>query len=497
MTKLRLALLKCIYFGYCTSHALALTPFNTTNPSSRTREEGGISFLHFKQLLVSEINNVFVEKSQDQDSRDMFDLQQSELAWNSIVEHGWGMSRSLKSNIGDSIDCCDGEESKSLTHYPYLFCYESSIYKSAYQRIKPMIKLTQMCLEDYSIVRNDPHMTCFHVSLTHDVASSLRRVYTENSELENQKGPERYLIIPLVDLMKVKIDTFEYVADKEWTVPLSTSKEENDNWERVISVAFSAGYRKHNDKSSAIAMANKIIDDLQCAGQKGSLKRKRNRRRKLEKNSSTKAIYSSLSEKFSMINEQTISRRLRSGNPGRSNKRQNKAIPFQIQDHQWSRSLEFGLEADHGCKNMFETLDFKIHYDNQGFDIVLNPKNRFDSIHNDGIEVGQKEEKNPDAKASNQCGIECTASNRHCVISLIMGLSTHPMVLSIESGEGPVISNDYESQWITQTKVIGSHPMSDIGINGENQIISIADSGLDINHKYFGPTSTKVFNVSD
>lgn len=497
MPKLSLTiLLKYIYFGSSTFHALALPVTNATTPSNYVREEGRISFSHFKQLLVSEINNVFVKttREQDEDYRGVRDLQEFKMTWDSVVEHGWEISRSLKRR--DSIDSCDRQDTKSLT-YPYLFCYESSVHKSAYQRIDPMLKLTQPYLEDYSIVRNDPHMTCFHVSMKHEVASSLRKVSTENSDLENQKGIERYSIIPLVDLMKVQIDTFEYVADDEWMVPSNTSSEDNDNWERVISVAFSAGYRKHNDNSSAIDMANKIIDDVRCAGHKGSLQRRRNVRRKLEKKSPTKAIYSSLSEKFSMVNEQSRSRRLRRGTPERLNKGRDNTKPSYIRDHQWSRSLEYGLEAVHGCENMFKTLDIKIHYDNQGFDIILNPKTRFDSIHNDGIEVSEKEENKSDANALNQCGIECTASNKHCVISLIMGLSTHPMVLSIESGVGPVVSNDYESQWITQTKVLGSRPLSNIGINGENQIISIADSGLDINHKYFGPTSTTVFNVSD
>ena len=30
---------------------------------------------------------------------------------------------------------------------------------------------------------------------------------------------------------------------------------------------------------------------------------------------------------------------------------------------------------------------------------------------------------------------------------------------------------------------------------GKGQIVSVADSGLDINHKHFGPTSNRVFNV--
>ena len=39
-------------------------------------------------------------------------------------------------------------------------------------------------------------------------------------------------------------------------------------------------------------------------------------------------------------------------------------------------------------------------------------------------------------------------------------------------------------------------PLRGSGITGANQIITIIDSGLDINNKYFGPTSNSVYNVS-
>ena len=145
---------------------------------------------------------------------------------------------------------------------------------------------------------------------------------------------------------------------------------------------------------------------------------------------------------------------------------------------------------------MFKRLDVTVHFDNEGFDIVLNPSPS--SLNNDRIEKFR----NYHNGNSNNDEIEIqldsssSASNNNCVASLIMGLSTHPLVLSVES-EGPILTNDFEAQWITQSGTEGKRPLRDIGIDGTNQVISIIDSGLDINHKYFGPTDEKVFDVSE
>eukprot|EP00551_Chaetoceros_affinis_P000335 CAMPEP_0203633872 /NCGR_PEP_ID=MMETSP0088-20131115/943_1 /ASSEMBLY_ACC=CAM_ASM_001087 /TAXON_ID=426623 /ORGANISM="Chaetoceros affinis, Strain CCMP159" /LENGTH=523 /DNA_ID=CAMNT_0050487345 /DNA_START=23 /DNA_END=1594 /DNA_ORIENTATION=+ len=77
-----------------------------------------------------------------------------------------------------------------------------------------------------------------------------------------------------------------------------------------------------------------------------------------------------------------------------------------------------------------------------------------------------------------------------------MALSTHPSILSIET-EGPTQTDDFESQWITQSRTERKRPLRGSGITGKNQIITIIDSGLDINNKYFGPTSNSVFDRWD
>ncbi len=66
-------------------------------------------------------------------------------------------------------------------------------------------------------------------------------------------------------------------------------------------------------------------------------------------------------------------------------------------------------------------------------DIVLNPQAKHHTF------MKQSKEKSGSS-----------ASNRDCVTSLIIGLSIHPHVLSVEA-ELPITPDDYESHWISQS----------------------------------------------
>ena len=493
---LSLPILLSMYFQLCSNLAAATNTDRKIGVSIGDERREGISFYDFNQLLYSELlNELTSPKDYVQGKRSIGrDLQENERKWDNVISHGWELSRTLKLDDG---------QVKSVTS-PYLVCSHSGIHKSAYQRIPPMLKQTLSHNEDLEIVRNDPDRTCFHVSMEHSVATSLQQDLSKTDF--NEREADRYTVVPMVDLMKVQVDTFKSVSEDSWVVPSQSSdssieNDDYDNWHRVVSVAFSAGHRSHSTSDSVQDMANKIIDDVRSASQIGAQRRRQIRRNLQAATSTISETYRdshasrSLSEMFSMTqadanlnykSDRTLLRHQSKVNPSQQN--------------QWIRALELGLEADHGCQTMFDTLAITPHYNNQGFDIFLNPKEQNGINHNDGIEYERAEvlHQTNENTLMKQCsnGIECTASNKHCVISLIMGLSTHPMVISIESGDGPISSNDYESQWITQTKVVGCQPLSDVGINGENQIISVVDSGLDINHKYFGPTDPKVFNVS-
>ena len=367
---------------------------------------------------------------------------------------------------------------------PFLVCSHTSKDKSGYQRLQAMLDFTGAHLEDYTVVRNDPDKTCYHVSLEYEAAQEVVESM-ESSTDSLVDGNDHYTLVPLTDLMKIQLDTMTMISEDSWTVP---AKSTSDDWERMVRVGLSTGHRVSQSEESVLDIANSIIDDIQSLGKAGA----ENRRRLLQdKNKYKGGSHLSLSDLFSL----TASNNKETNNQGNRYLRKSRGKTGVYNSPHWSRALELGLEADHLCQAMFQMLHVDVHYDNEGFDIIFN--------RNDGIEeedINNNEEHNDDIEfeLDVQCEneVNCSsASNKHCVASLVMALSTHPLVLSVES-EGPIVADDYEAQWITQSKVEGKRPLRDIGINGTNQIISIIDSGLDIHHKYFGPSDEKIYNVS-
>ncbi len=437
-----------------------------------------ISLVDFQSLLYSEINYEIQQwNSQPEDRRlngrylseeDVSPIAQG--VWDRVVEHGWEMSRSLLNHsspfIGHRIL---NQVSDTLKTAPFLICSHSTKDQSGYQRLQTLLNQIDVHLEDFFVVRNDPNKTCYHVSIDYQIAENLR------SKNLTDRVDTYYTLVPMTDLMKIQYGTLDIISDDSWTVPFVHTQ---GDWERVLRVSLSSGHRKNLDKAKVIEMASAILNDIRSLGQTGA---KNKRSRRLNREGNTKSSINSLSELFSLT-----SSKAKSSNGSRYLRNSNE----QGSISQWIRAYELGLESDHSCSRMFEMLNINAHYDYQGFDIVLNP-NIASKTKSDGIE------KNVDEIESLQCknGIECSASNKHCVTSLIMALATHPFVLSVET-EGPVVTNDYEAQWITQSKHVGNRPLRNIGIDGTNQVISIIDSGVDINNEYFGPTDAKIFDVS-
>eukprot|EP01083_Nonionella_stella_P007317 21158_1 len=192
-----------------------------------------------------------------------------------------------------------------------------------------------------------------------------------------------------------------------------------------------------------------------------------NRRRTLSNATSTTEEHFSLSDAFSL----TSSISLNSKNSYRT-----RSLSLFSRMDSFARSLELGLEASHSCIHLFDTLLIRPIFEDNGIDVVLNPDMDTSVIHK-----------------LLQHGVESSTANPHCVISLMVGLSVHPQVLNVEV-DTPVSPLDYQSQWITQSNVQGSRPLFDSGLTGKGQIVSISDSGLDIQHNFFGPTNDDVYH---
>ena len=461
-----------------------------------------MSLVQFQSLLYSEINSE-IEVLQQQENlphdstpshndhrlrgrflREEDVITKAQHIWDDVVKHGWDMSQVLHKSYQkeQNVRKLQDEEQANIQSpmiSPFLVCSHSSSEdtKSGYQRLQAMLDFTGAHLGDYTLVRNDPEKTCFHISLEY---KSARKVVESMEPSTNSMdgGSDYYTLVPLTDLMKIQLDTMTMISEDSWTIPTESTA---DDWERMLRVGLSTGHRVNLSEERALDTANSIIDDIQSLGQVGAQNR---RRLQLQNNKHDSDLPVSISNLFSLTGASN-SRAMSQGNRYLRKSRGGKVSIYN--SPHWNRALELGLEADHSCETMFKMLHVNVHYDNEGFDIVLNVN---DSRMEGSMNESGKKEHNNDIEFDLS-----SASNKHCVASLVMALSTHPQVLSVES-EGPIIADDYEAQWITQSKVEGKRPLRDIGIDGTNQIISIIDSGLDIHHKYFGPSDEKIYHVS-
>jgi len=89
----------------------------------------------------------------------------------------------------------------------------------------------------------------------------------------------------------------------------------------------------------------------------------------------------------------------------------------------WSTALSEGFEAPHGCQVMLDTLEVRprsnVHVDDEDgadlleFEVVLHPPSQF----------------------MKQAAVDSSAFNKHCALSLLMGLAVHPSVQTVEVGQ--------------------------------------------------------------
>eukprot|EP00804_Cyclotella_cryptica_P001482 CCRYP_003711-RC/>CCRYP_003711-RC protein AED:0.04 eAED:0.04 QI:416/1/1/1/1/0.8/5/1541/431 len=71
-----------------------------------------------------------------------------------------------------------------------------------------------------------------------------------------------------------------------------------------------------------------------------------------------------------------------------------------------------------------------------------------------------------------------------CMLTLTLALSTLPSVCAVEIHHTPKPVNT-NAQWLMQTGKEGSRPFFDVGLDGEGQIVTVSDTGIDPNNCYF------------
>lgn len=388
--------------------------------------------------------------------------------WSHIIDHGWSNieTSAQKSGFHDNAygRSLRGSPrtSDDFVYHPLLLCNASPRYKTGAQR-RRMIQndFGHILQQDMMVVYNDKEKTCFHVSAIGMEATKLRNI-------SSSEFGQDYAVVPMTDIMKITVNSFEEILNGNWSLPLASDSVVGE-WERMIRVAFTTSCPHAANEDEVIDTARSVLSYAQSLGKQGAMNRRLADSTIHGSSSSTKG---SLTESFSLTSafKNVKSRKLAEAlSKGRV--------------EMFDRSVKHGLEADHGCKSMFDEMEIRPQDDMKGFDIVLNP-----ILAKDVTQVVPSNGDDITAMSS--------ARNVDCIISLVMALSTHPSVLNVEV-DSPPSFDDYDAKWITQSKQPGYTPLSDAGITGKGQIISMIDSGVQPDHRLFGPVSASVIDNWD
>ena len=419
----------------------------------------------FQEILHTEISGEFQHMNSKRKLSESDKTSRMNMIWDHMLEHGWHMAEYIAEfegiTPGRELNDKTAEKDTENQLLPFIVCSRTPLLKSGAQRLPPLIQFTGARENDTVIISNDDKQTCAYVATTFEKAKFL----------DTAVSNDEYTIVPLTDLMKTSPSTFEQVRSKEWSIPSPEDRFRsilygNDydlDWERVLRVTLVSGRAAQMTSSTLVQRGQEILNNIQVLGSEGSLAR---RRLSLNSTTFTEGKRLTLSDAFSLTSSSFSS----------SKTTRNRALSSSRMNS-FSRSLELGLEASHACASMFENILIRPVDDNV-LDIVLNPEMNVTMLHR-----------------FQDASVESTSSNTHCVSSLVIGLSVNPQVLSIEV-DLPVSPDDYQSQWITQSNSPGRRPLFDVGLTGKGQIVSVTDSGLDYNHRFFGPTSNDIHHVS-
>ena len=450
--------------------------------TSLTLSTTSMSLDHFQGILFTElhdeidslVNNLDPTKDQifrrglrnGKDPNKISD--HSEAIWKGIVDHGWNLLPHLTKRSLRGDKSSEADSFISVKEFPFIVCNHSPSLKSGYQRLGPMIQDTGAHKDDVIVIFNGLYETCYHIAMRSEKATQLRSMRSNS-----------YTILPVTDILKIAVNTFAEVSKDHWPpprrkVPLAPSsspainlndKKHNtktDDWERIIRVAFATGHRSEYNEDDVLAKASEIVDYVKRREDQGQSERSRNLTQTGKDDSNPKHT---LSESFSLTSTVISDRKLQRLVDAPEGRRS-----F------FQKSLKHGLEAIHGCETMIHEMKIVPQQDLKGFDIILNPLSRI-------------------LDQSAAAYAESSASNVHCITSLIIALSTHPSIIHVEV-DTPLTSDDFESQWITQSKETAYRPFTDVGLTGVNQIVSVIDSGCQVDHRYFGARDKNFYDVS-
>ena len=424
------------------------------------------------------------DQIQHQESEENNDEFSEDEAWQLMIQHGWQLSSSRSHQqhrhlrpdnytaATSSREYPHLEEKDEIILYPYLFCSQFENH-SGYQRLQRIANALQADLTKTQTTSNTDEKSCFIVPTTADAI--------EKSYQESDENLANVTFGPLVDILKVAANTPYAILGESWSSSASknvnairsslksnsTTAVAQEGWKQSILVDLIPG-------GIDLSYAHQILSDVKSMAQSGQSNAAPFTSSKLRSSSVTNPNDSPAKGMNSTREAFSLTSTLNAKNT------QHKRL-FRNRFNIWSQALAHGFEESHGCNDMFEMLQMRPRGE-----VVTD-----DSTSISGLELiltASSEE-------------EGSALNRNCALSLVIGLSVHQSVQTIEVSQKLELATAVEGksnpQWITQSGNVDRRPFFDKGLDGTGQIVSVADGGLDTDNCYFRDASNSPFGGWD
>lgn len=392
--------------------------------------------------------------------------------WDGLMQHGWNTARSAKHRILRSEDSFKAPiDEQMIDEHPFLLC-SSYPDQSGYLRLQRMLSTFNTSITNAQAVYNSDETSCFVIATTSAaVENAFGETYIETGETRDSRMAH-VTFGPLVDVLKFAAGTPDSILnDKDWAQPvamqpslrtsLANSTEERHHWSRSFMVDFIPGSLSKTDSSTEDIerIANDIIYHVSAMANVKPMPMKQVNSTKLAMIRNSDIM--STSEAFSLTSS--------AGEFGKTKPRSSVNI--------WSNALKNGFESKHGCGNMFDLLEIRPR------GIIDTSTENEESVSVLGFELILNAPETTDEETTLS-----SARNKQCALSLIIGLSVHPNVQTIEIAQQLELSSvkgRSNPQWITQSGTVSSRPFFDYGLDGSGQVVAVADGGLDRDNCYF------------
>ncbi|KAL3788137.1 hypothetical protein HJC23_005475 [Cyclotella cryptica] len=407
--------------------------------------------------------------------------------WNGVLQHGWDTieystnGRLLRSENASTYFSPFDSSSLSNKH-PFLLCSSYPV-PSGYLRLQRILLAFNTTIDMSQTVYNAEESSCFIIVSSSHVLERAFELSQQHMGNEVSDLLKNVTFGPLVDVLKLAAGTPSMILnDEDWQEPVlnmySSLRNGKDRispkpgaqrkWKRSLMIDLIPGSHLALKlvNGSVHSIARDVVDFVEAMANASKTAQDANR-----EHSNLRSLGVGTSSNGIMSLRQAFSLTSATSSPGKTTKM---ILRSNDDTNVWSNALIGGFESRHGCQNMFDLIEIRPRgsLDDSapviGFELLLNAP-----------EVTDDKRRHV---------ADSSALNKQCALSLIMGLSVHPMVQTVEVSpkiELAMAEGASNPQWITQSSRVNSRPFFDKGLDGRGQIVAVADGGLDRDNCYF------------